>query len=313
MARISHCNCRKSLKILAVVVVVLYIKLWLTKIDDKYYLKSEEESVSDFQHAYDRHSKGSLKIISYNMWCNYLILPINHNYVERFQALVNGLNDVDIVFVQETFILRAGPFEFSNCASEMVDLMHSRGFKYKTNATDTVPYVFGQSTGVIIFSKIPLRSGSSEIFKNASLFEFANNKGFASAEVMVNEKKISLFTAHLDAHSQSARTHQLKQIVSAIRKHKSSVTIVGGDLNVNALDHKYKQEYSDLLYMMKSVGLKTAFPIPKSTHPDGCFDYLFVSSHVKIVEKKIINLMTENGKMVSDHFGMFMIIDLHNL
>ncbi|KXJ14332.1 Phospholipase C [Exaiptasia diaphana] len=185
----------------------------------------------------------------------------------------------------------------------MVDMMHSKGFKYNTNVTDTVPYVFGQSSGVAIFSKIPLRSGYSEIFKNAGIFEFVNNKGFASAEIIVNEKKISLFNAHTDAHKESIRSLQLKQLISAIEKKKNSVIIVGGDLNINAL-HKYKQEYSELLKMMKSVGLKTIFPVPKKTEPSGCFDYLFVSSHVEIADKKVIDLLTPSGERVSDHFGL---------
>ena len=185
---------------LAVVVLALYIKVWFTKIDDKYYVKSGEDSLSD---GSDEVTKENLKIVTYNMWCNYLIKNKQQNflnYVGRFESLVNGLKDVDVVFVQEIFIFRAGQFEFSNCVGEMVDIMQSKGFKYNTNVTDTVPYVFGQSSGVAIFSKIPLRSGHSEIFKNAGILEFVNNKGFASAEIIVNEKRISLFTVHTDAH-----------------------------------------------------------------------------------------------------------------
>lgn len=307
---------KNAFKYLTVVVIALYIKLWFTKTDDNYYDEMAKENYSDSEHNAKRITKEYLTVVTYNMWCNYLIKG-KPNYVDRFEGLANGVKNADIVFVQEIFILRVGPLEFSNCATAMVEVMRSKGFVYKTSITASVPYLLGQSSGVAIFSKIPLKTTTSEVFKHAGIKERVNNKGFVSAEFEINNSRVALFTIHTDAHVEDIRALQLKQLTSAVEKHKNSFVIVGGDFNINPHNSPQlisnKEEYENLLKTMSSVGLKSAFPNCERTHEDGaCYDYLFVSSNVKVLEKRVINLLTNKGEMVSDHFGLFMKIKLQN-
>lgn len=304
-------------KILALVVAFLYIFLWFTKTNDKEYDEmANKHKKSDAENIAKVMAYGHLTVVSYNMWCNYLVIS-KANYVDRVKGLAKGLKylvDVDVVFLQEIFILRAGPLEFSRCATLVADTLAKKGFIHKTSFTSTVPYLFGQNSGVAIFSKIPFTNTSTEIFKHADTKESVNNKGFASAEIVINNKKITLFTAHTDAHNELIRTLQLKQLASAIKKHQDTHVIVGGDFNINPNNPPKsgnKLEYNNLLQTMNDVGLKTAFPECKKTYPDGgCYDYFFVSSDMTIAKSKLLNFLTYYGEKISDHYGLFIKVKL---
>ncbi|KAK3754921.1 hypothetical protein QZH41_007029 [Actinostola sp. cb2023] len=304
--------CKNVFKLVAALVVALYIHLWFSKFEDDYMELNDiiaSQSDSDDRVVVRNH----LTFVSYNMWCNYLANS-KSNYVERFKGFANGVKDIDIVLVQEIFIFRVGPLEFSNCASQMVDAMMSQGFKYKTSLTDTVPYVFGQTNGLSIFSKIPLKDVKSVVYKDANPRERPNNKGFVFIRFLVNGKKIAVFNTHTDAHKEKVRALQMAQLTSVISEHQSSHIIAGGDFNINPNnppDDGNEEEYKNLLKTMSLVGLRAVFTEHEKTHLNGGnYDHFFVSSNVKIEERKVISLLTDQGEMVSDHFGLFMKISL---
>lgn len=294
-------------KVLGAFILALYIHLWLTKIDDEDF--KEDVNVNE------AHDKDRLTFVTYNLWCNYLVKS-GANYVERFDGFAKGVKNYDIVMIQEAFVLRVGPIEFSNCAAHLADAMKLRGFKYRTSIAASVPFTFGQSNGIMIFSKIPFTGTKSVTFDTANIVERVNNKGFVYTELKVKGNPMFIFNTHTDAHGEKYRTAQMTQLTSIIKKYPPTAYIIaGGDFNINPnnppLDGN-EEEYKKLVQMMSDVGLSPVFTERNKTHLNGgCYDHVFISSNMVVVQKKGINLLTDKGEMVSDHFGLFMEVKLN--
>ena len=293
-------------------ILALYIHLLLTKIDDEDVndiLAKEEANVNK------GNEKDKVTLVTYNLWCNYFVKS-GANYAARFNGFAKGVKDYDVVLVQEAFVLRAGPIEFSKCATHLVDAMESHGFKYRTSIAASIPYTFGQSNGIMIFSKLRLTGTKSVVFNTANILERVNNKGFVYAELQVKGKPMFILNTHTDAHGEKYRAAQMKQLTSVIKNYpQTAYVIAGGDFNINPnkppLDGN-EEEYKKLIQLMSDAGLRPVFTDRSKTHLNGgCYDHVFISSNMEVMQKKVINLLTDKGEMVSDHFGLFMEVKLN--
>ena len=249
-----------------------------------------------------------LKVASYNIWSNYLV-KVGSDIEQRLDGLAFGVQHYDVVILQEIFVLRLGPFVFFNYAKHLVSAMKKHQFIYRVSLQETVPWIFGQSNGLAIFSKFPISLAKSIHFKDSAILERVNNKGFVYAEIKINKQKVFVLNTHTDAHKKSIRELQMKQLADFIKTFpKTAYIIAGGDFNVNPNNPPAdgnEEEYQNLVKTMLDAGLQQVFTERNATHLNGGnYDHMFVSSNCDILKREVINLHTKDGKMVSDHYGL---------
>ena len=256
-------------------------------------------------------------LVTYNLWGHYFVGNFN-NYEERFEAFAESMKDFDIVLVQEIFLLRVGPFLFTKYAETLVRVMEARGFRYKGGLRESLPTFFGQTSGVVIFSRIPVRSTKWGIFRDWGWSEASTNKGFVYVEIVLKEHTPALcvFNVHLDAHRADIRERQLRQVLGTIEKlPKHSPTVIGGDFNFdspNETTSLSSKEYQKLRQNMARENLRVVFPERPVTFAKGRgnTDQICVSANLGIKSKKIVKLYTKTGESVSDHYGLAVELEL---
>lgn len=246
----------------------------------------------------------NLLLVSYNLWCT---LWHSHGVEERIESLVEGIKDFDIALIQEAYIWNFGVAVFKKCASLLVVEMKKHGFHFRTSILDFVP-PFGQSGGVVIFSRIPLVRTISKQY-NSSIFQYLVYRGFVVGEFFINSKPLHVINTHLNPTGVDSRVQQAKELARAMKDFNlNSHFVVAGDFNI---DNNYpttsnsSTEFRKLLETMSETGLHSVFPVRMETNIDGGnYDAMFISSNVAVVRKEIIKLVTKKNKFVSDHFGL---------
>lgn len=259
--------------------------------------------------------KMNLQLVSYNLWCDFFKPHAVYDLSERIESLVEGIKGFDIALIQEAYILSTGVVVVSRCASLLIEAMEKHGFHYRTSIVDFVaPYV-GQSGGIVIFSRIPLLRTASRLYHNYSIRQFADYRGFVVGEYFFNSQHLYVINTHLDPYGVKARILQAKELAGALEYLNSgSHVVVAGDFNI---DNKYpttsnsSEEYRELLQTMNQAGLQSVFPVRLPTNTDGGnYDAMFISSNVAVVKKQILKLVTKSEKLVSDHFGLAVQLEL---
>lgn len=257
----------------------------------------------------------NLRLVTYNLWCDFLKPHTILSLEERIECLAEGINDFDIVLIQEAYVLNAGVAVITKCATLMVAAMTKRGFRYRTSIADfTAPYV-GQSGGIVIFSRIPLVKTTSRSYLNYSILQVTDYRGFVVGEFSVNSQRLYVVNTHLDPHGVNARLSQARELAAALQEFNSdSHFIVAGDFNIDnhhPTTSEKSDEYQQLLKIMRQVGLQSVFPERMETNQDGGnYDAIFISSKVSVVRKEIIKLETRKNESVSDHFGLTIELEL---
>lgn len=253
--------------------------------------------------------KKNLQLVSYNLWCDFLKPHAVFDLSERIESLTEGIKDFDIALIQEAYILNVGVVVVSKCASLLIAAMEKHGFHYRTSIADFLaPYV-GKSGGIVIFSRIPLVRTASRLYHNYSIAQFTDYRGFVVGEYFFNSQHLYVINTHLDPHGVKARILQAKELAGAMKNLNSgSHVVVAGDFNI---DNNYpttsnsSEEYRELLWTMNQAGLQSVFPVRRPTNTDGGnYDAMFTSSNVAVVKKQILKLVTKSEKLVSDHFGL---------
>ena len=251
----------------------------------------------------------SLRLISHNLWCDFLKPHVMWDVSERIEGLAEGIKDFDVALIQEAYILNTGVAVVSKCASLLVKAMEKRGFHYRTSIADfSAPY-FGQSGGIVIFSRIQLINTFSTRYRHYSVPQVVDFRGFVIGEFLFQHQHLYVINTHLDPHGVDARVLQAKEIAEAVQNFNTgSHIVVAGDFNIDnhhATTSNRSEEYKKLLETMRVVGLQSVFQVRMETSIEhGNFDAIFTSSNVAVVKKEIIKLRTKRNSSVSDHFGL---------
>ena len=258
----------------------------------------------------------TLKVLTQNIWCHY-IAPVGSNVDTRLKAFIQAARSYDIVLMQELFVLKMGFYDRTHLANLAVEEFKLVGFKYHTSFYKTAPMCFGQSSGVVIFSRLPITRAHHVVFSDVG--EHFTNKGFVWAEILHNKRTVNVCSLHMDAFEPTLRHKNLYQIDDYFRKPVESkgtnavspCQIIGGDFNIRAvLKKKYKneaemkQEYPRLVKFLKP--LVDVFPadtptMPKSGHR---LDYIFIDPSYKVKGKKVEKFKTSSGQPVSNHYAL---------
>lgn len=267
-----------------------------------------QDNVTRSQHR-TFSEEAPLRLISYNLWCDFLKPHVMWDVSERIEGLAEGIKDFDVALIQEAYILNTGVAVVSKCASLMVKAMEKRGFHYRTSIADFLaPYV-GQSGGIVIFSRIQLINATSTRYRHYSAAQVADFRGFVIGEFLHKSQHLYIINTHLDPHGVDARVSQAKEIAEAVQNFKTGSHIVlAGDFNID--NHHptvsdSSEEYKKLLETMRMAGLQSVFQVRMETSIEhGNFDAIFTSSNFEVVKKEIVKLRTKRNVLVSDHFGL---------
>ena len=262
----------------------------------------------------------TLKVLTQNIWCHYLA-KIGPNVESRLKTFIQGAQSYDIVLLQELFVHKMGFYDRTHLAKLAVKEFKLVGFKYHTSFYETAPNFYGQSSGVVIFSRLPITQTHHVAFKDVG--EHFTNKGFVLAEIRHNKRMVQVCSLHLDAFEPRFREKNMHQIGKYLRKpvtqpvkskdmHRSlGCEIIGGDFNIRPVYKKkyknlaeLKQEYPKLvkfLHPLVDIFPKDTITVAKSGHLP---DHMFVDPIYKVRSKKVEKFMTTSGQPVSDHYGL---------
>ncbi|KAJ7393808.1 hypothetical protein OS493_003472 [Desmophyllum pertusum] len=162
------------------------------------------------------NSAKNIRLVSYNLWCDYLKPHSITSLNDRIEGLAEGIKDFDIALIQEAYIFKTGIAVFTKCASLLIAMMETRGFHYRTSIADFVAPYLGQSGGIVIFSRIPLARTTSRRYRNYSILQFYNYRGFVVGEYLFNSRHLYVVNTHLDPHGAATRTLQVKELAAEL-------------------------------------------------------------------------------------------------
>jgi hypothetical protein len=183
-----------------------------------------------------------VRVLSVNVWCHYFaalgglarfrargpaqLMP-QVPFGPRLDAIAElvASSGVDIVAVQELFLLRVGPFVLDAAWVRFAGRMRALGLCYYTEPRETLPCLFGQSSGLGVFSRWPLEAQSTTRFEQSR--EWANRKGLLNAVVRLPSNggaangaaapglTLSLVNCHVDKRPSAAKLAQFAQLGAA--------------------------------------------------------------------------------------------------
>jgi endonuclease/exonuclease/phosphatase family metal-dependent hydrolase len=148
-------------------------------------------------------------------------------------------SDYDVIVFQEAFLRKARKIIFSQLKEK---------FPYQTGPANQKLISCKTNSGIWIFSKHPIVSSHSIIFKNKSGIDAFSRKGGLIAEVMIDKTLIQIAGTHLQNSGQAwIRQSQCVEFYNRLLKpfYKKEVPqVVCGDFNIN---REREEEYSFML------------------------------------------------------------------
>lgn len=175
-----------------------------------------------------------LSVLTQNLWLHYFVpAPFRSVRVRAFLAhLQQQQPPIDVVVIQEAFLLRLGPIVLYDYVLELVEGMDALGYHWWSDLRGSLPRIFGQNSGVIVFSRLPLVAPPhEEVFIHSD--EVLNCKGFACVRLALAGATLTVIATHLDSRRRAAKELQMAQISAYLKRAVSDSTavIVAGDFN----------------------------------------------------------------------------------
>lgn len=174
-----------------------------------------------------------LSVLTQNLWLHYFVpAPFRSVRVRAFLAHLQQQPPIDVVVIQEAFLLRLGPIVLYEYVSELVDGMDALGYHWWSDMRGSLPRIYGQNSGVIVFSRLPLVAPPhEEVFIHSD--EVLNCKGFACVRLALAGATLAVIGTHLDSRRRAAKELQMAQISAYLKRALSDSTsvIVAGDFN----------------------------------------------------------------------------------
>lgn len=229
----------------------------------------------------------TVRVLSQNTQCHYGDKYAPSNFEERLTALLNKMDNFDIVLLQELLSVRVFGVNVASWRYWVVDKARQRGFLFNADAR---PNVMGIDNGCLILSRYPILQCHSMDFTDSSKTFSIKGAIKATIEVVQNHK-IEVVCLHMDAHSASVRQKQWNQLVSCLDLDTRSC-IIAGDFNIEV--------NSSESHIMIST-------LPTYTCPiSDWLDYIFVSPSLRHIAEtpQVHSFRTEKGQNISDHNGV---------
>ncbi len=256
--------------------------------------------------------KDSLRIVSWNVFLRPGFL--RDGQMERVAGIGHYLNNsnADVLVLQEVFHHRARR-----------RLMHQLEEDYPYHTRIGKTSFFGVSSGVMIFSKVPIQKEKHVYFKRAIKADRLATKGGVLAEINFGGKNIDIVGTHLQAgggeEGIEIRKEQIRRLKSLSETNEKPALFVG-DFNI----HNTTEAYTELVETLDcenfvpegKIKHTANFTDHELTHAKGLpkwIDFILArrSGNVRIVSSHIEQPMynTDVGaKRLSDHNPIFSVI-----
>jgi endonuclease/exonuclease/phosphatase family metal-dependent hydrolase len=254
----------------------------------------------------DVHSPTRLRLLSYNVWGHYVVG--GGRLTSRLDALARQieLSRVDIVCLQELFILRAGPIVHMEYFLRFAEQMRRIGLVYTVDPlTGMRPAL--QNSGLALFSRYPIIHWSHTAFSRSS--EPVNSKGIMTAIISIGGATFHIVNAHLDSRdavSQKAQASEVANAAAGLMKTPSLESgrhlIAVGDFNIHSSKFGL---YKHLCDCMAAAGAPVdIFPGPSSNaatymHGPSWIDHAFASPDVTscLLRSAVVDLCVDGSGM----------------
>jgi endonuclease/exonuclease/phosphatase family metal-dependent hydrolase len=296
---------------------------------------------SELQHEIDERTRraaraprvatrSDIRVLTHNVWAHYFVAAPERS--KRMKLLIDyvAADPIDVVCVQELFVLSVGPFVFAPHWEMVASELEKRGFVHQTNPLQSSRALF-QNSGLCSFSRLPL-DGEAQFTAFATTAEVLNNKGF---ELLHVDGRLALINTHFDSrkHTQAA---QRDQIAAAVRGEQTGPLLAVGDWNISSGDPATFGALSGALGLtcafVDAFGNKATFRPSKpsnvrlflqqitlgvlgrpvwpasagsrrSKHDNDCIDHAFTRG-LKASKIELIDIASIDGVPLSDHFGI---------
>lgn len=248
----------------------------------------------------------TFQLLTHNMWVHYL--TSSPNKVQRMHIFMNEVakHNYDVVFLQEIFIFNIfGMAAGAELRQYMEVEFKKLGYEHQALG-DNAPWVWGQTSGLCIFSKHPISTSKERRWYKPS--DWGTGKGYIHAVINIHNEDIHFINVHLDAHGAPARREQVKAIVNDLPKpYDTCRVVIAGDYNI----HYNSTEYIQMMEDMTPREIHDIDDEPVATHQNGAtIDHILISNNMKTPEKHIVKYTDNNGVAVSDHYGVAATIQL---
>jgi endonuclease/exonuclease/phosphatase family metal-dependent hydrolase len=200
---------------------------------------------------------------------------------QRLDALAwqIGAAGIDVVCLQELFVLQAGPLAHAEHFIRFAEQMRALGLIHTVDPLAGMRPLL-QNSGLAIFSRFPIERSSHDAFPSSA--EPVNAKGIMTATIRVGAASWHIVNTHLDSRNASTQWQQASAVAAAVAD-----LCAGPDDPLLAMgDYNIHSSPPSALYrhLADSMGISGAsqdlFPGPHSNYPtcgSGFIDHAFAS------------------------------------
>lgn len=261
-----------------------------------------------------------LRILSWNikMLPRQYNIAIKHHPLKRIKLISEQIlsDSIDIVCFQELFDTKAN----KRMKAEL-----SKQFPYVVGPANEARSIFRLSSGVIFFSRYPIRKLETLEFSDCQEEDCVARKGALLVEADVDGKKIQLLGTHMNAAGgEEVKIKQLVQIKKLIEKHSKSgiPQLICGDFNIKKTNRKLYQMMLDFFKasdgpisgeIQHTYDPKNNDMLTKEKGDARLIDFIFFRSNENKESresrreiKRYRKGWSKNNKDLSDHFALWM-------
>jgi len=261
-----------------------------------------------------------LRVLSWNikMLPRQYNIAIKHHPLKRVKLISDQIlaDSIDIVCFQELFDTKA---------NKQMKAELSKQFPYLIGPANETKSIFRLNSGVIFFSRYPIRKLETVEFTDCQEEDCVAKKGALLIEANVEGKKIQLLGTHMNAAGgEEVKVRQLIQIRKLIDKHseKGVPQLICGDFNIKKTNRNL---YQMMLDFFKADDCEVDGEIQHTFDPknnDMCskekggarlIDFMFFrkneTEEARESQKEIRRYRKSWGKNnsdLSDHFALWM-------
>jgi len=260
-------------------------------------------------------SPSKIKILSWNIYMLPGIAPIRGR-ATRAKAIGETLkdSDYDVIVFQEAF---------HHKARRKIEKLLEEKFPYQAGPANRKLISMKTNSGIWIFSKHPIRSTRSIIYKNRLGIDAFSRKGALLVEIEINHQRIQVAGTHL----QNAGPYWIKQQQCVEFYHrllkpelKEDVPqIVCGDFNIK---QKHEEEYRLMLQNLNAINgelsgeIKNSYNraendlhVDKTSNDADLIDYILVRNTIgmEVTHRKISIFKKQWSPLhadLSDHYAV---------
>lgn len=248
-----------------------------------------------------------IRILTLNLHCF-----AEKEIIEKQRRIAEAIisNKIDLVFLQEVAQTRGELINPDNYGLKIVELLKSEGLDYYFYYEGFKRSFDIYEEGLGFISKYPLSSQQTRFISNINDYENWKTRKILECNLDFFGKKIRIATTHF-GWSDELEVFE-KQFDKATEAFDlNTLTILAGDFNITPKSKEYNyildRGWLDLSRDNTEFYLEPTFKGDQTTKDSQVrLDYIMANKQLTVISKKILF----NGNYVSDHFGLYMILDI---